>query len=64
MVVKVKRFLGNSNTLEVHDTSREQTNCELDEITNEHRHWYDTIPDAKADKAYDNCAWCIGASTR
>jgi hypothetical protein len=62
--VKLKRYLGNTHTLEVHDTSRESTNCQLDEILAEHRRWYDTLAGAKADKAYDNCAWCIGGSTR
>jgi hypothetical protein len=64
MVVKVKRYLGNSNTLEVHDTNNEKTNCQLDEIKSEHRHWYDTLTEAKADKAYDNCAYCLTGSTR
>lgn len=64
MVVKVKRFLGNINSLEVHDTNNEQVNCQLDEISADHRKWYDTLAAAKADKSYDNCAWCIGNSTR
>ncbi len=63
-VTKLKRFLGNSNTLEVHDTANEKSSCQLDEIKVEHRHWYDTIGQAKADKDYDNCAWCLGSSTR
>jgi hypothetical protein len=64
VVVKIKQYLGNSHTLEVHNTNNEQTNCELDEIKVEHRHWYDSLTEAKADKSYDNCAWCLGASTR
>ena len=64
MVVKVKRYLGNTNTLEVHDTQNEKTNCRLDEILDEHRKWYDTISAAQSDEDYDNCAWCIGSSTR
>jgi hypothetical protein len=64
VVVKLKRYLGNGNTLEVHDTQNEKTNCQLDEIKVEHRHWYDTLAEAKRDKAYDNCAWCVGGSTR
>jgi hypothetical protein len=64
MVTKVKRYLGNTNTLEVHDTQNEKANCQLDEIKAEHRKWYDTLAQAKADRAYDNCANCIGASTR
>ena len=64
VVVKVKRYLGNSNTLELHDTNNENTNCQLDEIKSEHRHWYDTLTEAKRDKSYDNCAWCLTGSTR
>lgn len=64
MVVKLKRCLGNTNTLEVHDTDNESTNCQLDEIKPEHREWYDTLTEAKRDHSYDNCAWCLGGSTR
>ncbi|MEY2472962.1 MAG: hypothetical protein QOK28_2291 [Actinomycetota bacterium] len=63
-MIKLKRYLGNSHTLEAHDTQNEQASCQLDEVKPEHRHWYDTLAQAKADKAYDNCAWCIGGSTR
>lgn len=64
MIVKIKRHLGNSNTLEVHDTQNEKTQCRLDEISSSHRHWYDTLAEAKRDRNYDNCAWCLGDSTR
>lgn len=64
MVTKLKRYLGNLNTLEVHDTQSERTNCQLDEILPEHQKWYDTLSAAKADEDYDNCAWCLGSSTR
>lgn len=60
MVYKVKRYLGNTNTMELHDTQDENTNCQLDEILSEHRKWYDTLTEAKNDYSYDNCAWCIG----
>lgn len=64
MIQKVKRYLGNANSVEVHDTANEQTNCQLDEILPEHRRWYDTLQEAKRDLAYDNCAWCLGSSER
>lgn len=63
-MLKPKRYLGNTNTLEIHDTSSEKTGCQLEEILVSHRRWYDTLSEAKADKPYDNCAWCLGASTR
>jgi hypothetical protein len=64
MVAKLERYLGNTNTLEVHDTSTESPNCQLDEISLSHRVWYASLQAAKADRDYDNCAWCLGGSTR
>jgi malonyl CoA-acyl carrier protein transacylase len=60
----LKRYLGNTNSDEVHDTDNENTNCQLDEILVEHRKWYDTLTQAKADRSYDNCAYCLGGSSR
>lgn len=64
MVTKLKRYLGNVNTLEVHDSGNEKTSCQLDEIKLDHRRWYDTLAEAKRDHPYDNCHWCVGGSTR
>lgn len=64
MVTKLKRYLGNTNTLEVHDTDNEKGSCQLDEIAVGHRRWYETLAEAKADRSYDNCAWCLGSSER
>ncbi|MBK7164300.1 MAG: hypothetical protein IPH81_03140 [Candidatus Microthrix sp.] len=61
---KLKRYLGNTNTVEVHDTHQERSACQLDEIKPEHRRWYDAPQEAKRDRSYDNCHWCIGNSTR
>lgn len=64
MISKLKRYLGNTNTLEVHDTQNEKTGCQLDEILTEHCKWYDSLEEAKRDYNYDNCAHCIGNSKR
>jgi hypothetical protein len=64
VVIKLKRYLGNLNTLEVHDTLNEQPACRLDEIKPDHQRWYDSLGAAKADRSYDNCSWCLGGSTR
>jgi hypothetical protein len=64
VIYKQKRYLGNINTLELHDTQNEQSNCQLDEISHSHRRWYDTAAEAKRDYTYDNCHWCLGGSTR
>jgi hypothetical protein len=61
---KPKRYLGNTNTLEVHDTADEKSGCELSRIKEEHKRWYDSLSEAKRDHPYDNCAWCIGNSLR
>jgi hypothetical protein len=63
-LVKLKKYLGNVNTLGEHDTTNEKTNCQLEEILQQHRRWYDSLAEAKRDHAYDNCAWCLGGSTR
>lgn len=60
MVVKLKRFLGNTNTLEVHDADRESGNCQLDEIKLEHRRWYDTLAEAKRESYPSTRQQCDG----
>lgn len=62
-----KRFIGNTNKLEVHDLDNEQTRaheCQIDEIINA-RHAVTFTPDS-LDQArrqgYDNCAYCLGDS--
>ena len=55
------RYLGNKNTTEVHDLNNEQTNCQISEIED----WitFSSLDEAH-DAGYDNCAYCIGGSTR
>jgi len=61
-----ERFLANTSTskLEVHDLDNENSNCQIDEIIKAgHDKPYKTLEAAKHD-GYDNCAYCIGGSTR
>ena len=61
-----QRFLGNDHTKEVHDLRAEQRNCQIDEIIRAgHAVVFspDTLAQARSE-GYDNCAWCIGSSTR
>jgi hypothetical protein len=61
-----KQYLGNKNTKEVHDLYKEQTNCQIDEIL-DNDHGVMFIPDTLSEahrNGYDNCAYCIGSSTR
>ncbi len=61
-----KRYCGNTNTKEVHDLDNETVQCQIDEIiAAEHAKAYnpDTLEQARSE-GYDNCAKCIGGSTR
>ena len=64
-----KRFLGNTNKMEVHDTTKEDTRpngCQIDEFLRAGHGVY-FVPDSleKAhNEGYDNCAKCLGNSTR
>lgn len=61
------RYLGNKdpNNMEVHDLHDERRGCRIAEIKQEHRMIFypDTLDEAHR-KGFDNCAWCIGNSTR
>lgn len=62
-----KRFVGNTNKLEVHDLDNEQTGaneCQIDEIIRA-GHAVTFSPDSLEEahrQGYDNCAYCIGGS--
>lgn len=59
-----EKYCGNTSTTEVHDLDNEQTNCQIDEIIDAgHDKPFDNLNDAHA-QGYDNCAYCIGGSTR
>ncbi|BBN99174.1 hypothetical protein St703_18790 [Sporolactobacillus terrae] len=58
-----KRFIGNTNTNEVHDLDNEQYSCEIDKISTNHVKTFspDTWNQAHSE-GFDNCAYCIGNS--
>ncbi len=64
-----KRYIGNKNTEEVHDLDNEKTaanQCQIDEIIragNAVTFSPDSMGQAHS-HGFDNCAWCIGGSTR
>jgi hypothetical protein len=61
-----ERYLANSSKskMEVHDLDNEQTKCQIDEIIKAgHDKPYTSLSSAHAD-GYDNCAHCLGGSTR
>ena len=61
-----ERYLANKSPSkkEVHDLDNEKTNCQIDEIIKAGNDKpYNSLAVAKAD-GYDNCAYCLGGSTR
>jgi len=63
-----RNYLGNSSPSkkEVHHLNNEKTNCQVDKILRAgHAVGFspDTLEKAHSD-GYDNCAYCIGESTR
>jgi len=58
-------YLGNTNTMEVHNLANQTVNCQINEIKFEHRRYFspDTLAQAHL-QGFDNCAYCIGGSTR
>jgi hypothetical protein len=62
-----ERYLGNTNKLEVHDLDNEKTGkneFQIDEIIRAgHDKPFETLQSARS-AGYDNCAYCIGNSTR
>ena len=58
-----KRYIGNTNTTEVHDLDNEQVNCQINEIKTDHVRTFspDTHSEAKR-QGFDNCHWCLGNS--
>jgi hypothetical protein len=61
-----RRYIGNADTTEAHDLTKEAKNCRVDEIIaagNAVAFYPDSLVEAHAD-GYDDCAWCVGASAR
>ena len=52
----VMGWVGNSRTLELHDLSRETSQCQLDEIVNR---WPFSLPEEAFRAGYDGCAYCM-----
>ena len=65
--MKGERYLGNSNKMEVHDLDDEDTaanGCQIDEIIRAgHDRPFNSLAAAHG-AGYDNCAKCLGSSTR
>lgn len=60
-----KQFLGNidKDKMEVHDLDNTFANCQVNEIKEEHKKYFDPDTLKKAHKEkFDDCAYCIGNS--
>lgn len=58
------RYCGNINTKEVHDLDNEKLLCQINEIIQAgHAKPFNSIIEAHRE-GFDNCAYCIGGSTR
>lgn len=57
------RYIGNTNTNEVHDLDKEESSCQINRIKDSHVKTFvpDTHSQAKSE-GFDNCAHCIGNS--
>jgi len=64
MVVELRRYLGDTLSVRIHDADRERRDCRLSEIRSDHRRWYDSLDEALADLAYEPCPWCLGEPGR
>jgi hypothetical protein len=59
-----EKYLGNTHKMEVHDLDDEKNNRQIDEIIAAgHDKPFKYLSDAHAG-GYDNCAYCLGGSTR
>ena len=59
-----ERYCANKAKKEVHDLDNEKTNCQIDEIIRAgNDRPFNTLSEAH-NAGYDNCHWCLGASTR
>ena len=59
-----QRYLGNLADKEVHDLDNEKSNCEIDKIIAAKNDVPFNWLSRANDKGYDNCAYCLGRSTR
>lgn len=67
--VNGKQYLGNTNTMEVHDLDNEKVDpnqCQIDKIIYEH-HARTFSPDSlkmAKRQGYDHCKWCFDSSQK
>ncbi len=58
----VPAYLGNSNTMEIHDLGNIQPSCQIDRMNEENKVFFDNIEEAveaMESKGYNGCRWCL-----
>jgi hypothetical protein len=56
------KYLGNTNTKEIHDYEKKLNKCKLDKMKEEHKVWLKTESEVEyycSDKGYNGCKWCL-----
>lgn len=53
-----KKYLGNSNTMELHDLSKIQDSCRIDLMKDEHKAEF-TTKESALSSGYNGCRWCM-----
>ena len=59
---KDTRYLGNSNTKEIHDLSNLSSACRIGKMREEHKVFFDNIKDVEQaikTEGYNGCRWCL-----
>jgi hypothetical protein len=59
--INMSRYLANRNTREIHDLTKKQKNCKIEEMNPEHKIPLESIEQVKeyVKAGYNGCAWCL-----
>jgi hypothetical protein len=61
-VRKIPEYLGNSNTMEIHDLRNLKPACQIERMNYENKIFFDNFEEAKEameSKGYNGCRWCL-----
>ena len=61
-VENLPKYLGNSNTMEIHDLNNLKPACQIERMNEEHKVFFYTleeVEEAIKDQKYDGCKWCM-----
>jgi hypothetical protein len=57
-----RKYLGNTNSKEIHEFNKMIDGCKLDAMREEYKFWLETEYDVKdfcKNKGYNGCIWCL-----